>query len=105
MHPTVARTQLFRAYPLRAYGYFDGGGSPISTTYCFNISSITDLGAGHYTLNFSSVPSGYAATTFSADIGGWTTGRVQVAGSGTQLRIWNSSGTSADGQIYFMSAI
>jgi len=96
------------AYGCRAWVNFVGTGTP-AINASGNVSSIGDIGVGHYSVNFSNAfpDSNYTAFNTS-DISGWTSGRNQVAGFGTggyQCRFWNSSGTETDPPLVVCAAI
>jgi hypothetical protein len=96
------------AFGCRAWVNFVGTGTP-TIQASGNVSSIGDLGAGHYTVNFSTALPDTLFTAFnSADIGGWTAGRNQIAAfstSGYECRFWNSSGTSTDPSLVVTAVI
>tara|TARA_R110000868_G_scaffold261936_3_gene520110 strand:+ start:1259 stop:2065 length:807 start_codon:yes stop_codon:yes gene_type:complete len=68
-----------------------------------NVSSITDNGTGHYTINYTNnLANDSQGKAFSADVSGWNTGAVQVAGNNvasTQIKVWNRSDALADGAV------
>jgi hypothetical protein len=96
------------AFGCRAWVNFVGTGTP-TIQASGNVSSLTDLGAGHYNVNFSNALPDTLFTAFNtADIGGWTAGRNQIAGlttSGYECRFWNSSNTSTDPSLVVTAVI
>jgi hypothetical protein len=97
------------AFGCRSWVNFTGTGATPTINASGNVSSISDLGTGHYVVTFiNNFPDAGGVAFNSADIGGWTAGRNQIAGmasNGYQLRFWNASGTETDPSVVYSAAI
>ena len=90
----------------KAWVNYNGNATPaINDSY--NVSSVTDNGTGHYTINYATtLANAYQAKVMSTDVGGWAAGRFQVAidtTTSSQVKLWHSDGTITDGLVYFIA--
>ena len=85
---------------------YNGNGTPVIYG-SYGVSSVTDNGTGHYTINYATtLNSNYQGKNMSADVGGWSTGRLQVAAesaSNSQVKVWHQDGSITDGVVYFIA--
>ena len=85
---------------------YNGNGTP-TIRDSYGVSSVTDNGTGYYTINYATtLNSIYQGKNISADVGGWSTGRLQVAGesvSNSQVKVWHQDGSITDGLVYFIA--
>ena len=84
---------------------YNGNGTP-TIRDSYGVSSVTDNSTGYYTINYATtLGSSYQGKVMSADVGGWSTGRLQVAAESTsnsQVKVWHSDGSITDGVVYFI---
>jgi len=90
------------ALAVRAYVNISGTASPASIAGSVNVSSVTDNGVGHYTVNFTTnmTAATYAVasggSTFSAAARNIVAGPFSYATSNFQVRIETSDGDAID---------
>lgn len=89
-------------YACRAWINFDGTATPPTIRGSGNVSSITDNGAGDYTINFTTaMPDGYYATSVQAEGGGWkrlASGGV-LAGS-VRVELFSTTNVLSDSKVH-----